>query len=111
MATMKFTVPASSQAFFRGSMDAVRASRHPMLRTIGNRRRDKIAAIVMAEWEILQPRYEGTHKTKEDFHEELRRVVLMRVRQQEVGFVWWLPLVLWAAELIIKIIIERWWPK
>lgn len=82
-----------------------------MLATIGRRRRERIAGIVMEEWEHLQPKFESTEASVDDFHEELLKVVRLRVRQQEWGFVWWLPLVMWAAELIIRLIIERWWPS
>ena len=108
---MKFTVHANSQAFYRGCLDAVRASRHPTLRAIGAKRRDRIVGIVMQEWESLQDTFEGTAASQSDFVTALRSVSIARVKEHEWGFVWWLPLVLWAVELIIKILIQRWWPK
>jgi hypothetical protein len=108
---MKFPVRSNSQAFYLGCANAVRASRHPTLRAIGKDRRERITEIAMMEWEQIEKAFQGTAANEQDFERALRSAVVARVKQQKWGFVWWLPLVLWAVELIIKILIQRWWPK
>jgi len=108
---MKFPVKSNSQAFYAGCMDAVKASNHPTLKAIGKRRRERIAVIAMQEWEQIEKSFADTAANEDDFRQALTSAVRARVKQEDFGFVWWLPLVLWAVELIIKILIQRWWPK
>ncbi len=85
-----------STAYFRLKQDvsnAASASRSGRL--LGRERTGRVVAIV------LLARDESKTPT------EFRKLAKRRVRAN-VGFVWWLPLALWAAEIVIKILIERW---
>lgn len=101
---------AASAAFARGSFDAIDADKSVTLRLCPRGKRDRIAAIVMSEWELLNPSITELPASVSpgDFREALSRNVKTRIRSEEWGFVWWLPLVFMVAEIIIKILIERW---
>jgi hypothetical protein len=91
--------------FARESYDAIDKSWHPVLRSCSPAWRNKIASWVLVEWETLRP----SHSEKAQFEAALRARVRARVKQR-VGFVW-LPLALFIAEIIIKILLERWFNK
>ena len=87
--------------FARASYEAVDASRNPLLRSVRRSWRNKIASWVIAEWTEI-PR----DMDKRLFQVELTKRVKAKVRQNKVGF--WLPLAMMVAQIIIKILIERW---
>lgn len=88
--------------FAAGIYDAIDKSRNPILRSVSRQWRNKIASWVIAEWEQL----DGANDGRARLHAALTRRVRAKVKQN-VGFPW-LPLALFVAQIIIKIIMERW---
>jgi hypothetical protein len=100
----------TSAIFSRGSWDAIDADRSVAVRLCPRAKRDRVTHIILSEWEMLNPSItelpDGV--SPGDFREALTRNVRTRIRQQEWGFIWWLPLVMMVAEAIIRLLIERW---
>lgn len=107
MVRFRFTARPDSAAFARGSFAAVEQSGHPILRLIGEHRRGKLLAIVVSEWAVCEAEC-GADADLGVFQAALTERVRRKVRAENWGFIWWLPLVMAAIEIIIKLLIERW---
>jgi hypothetical protein len=93
--------------FTRESYAAVENSKHVMLRSCSMAWRNKIVADVLGEWDGVVDDF-GT-VDRNQFREELLLRAKRRLRKK-VGFPW-LPLAFFLAEIIIKILMERWFNK
>ena len=93
--------------FATGSLAAVESSRHTLLRLVGRRARGRILQLVVSEWQLLDD-HRSDYAEVGDFQAALTERVRTRVREEKWGFVWWLPLVMMVAEVIIRLLIERW---
>lgn len=107
MARFHFTAQSDSAAFVRGSFAIVEQSRHPALRLIGERRRGRLLSIIVFEWAMCEADGDANADLG-DFQAALTERVRRKVRAENWGFIWWLPLVMAAIEIIIKLLIERW---
>ena len=107
MVRFRFTARSDSTTFALGSIAVVDRSKHPILRLLGRQRRGKLLDTIVSEWSVCEAD-DGTCADLEDFRQTLIDRTRDRVRDQQWGFVWWLPLVMAAIEIIIKLLIERW---
>lgn len=85
---------------------SVEASRHIALRLAGHGARQRIAKLVFDEFERVVA--ENPNASAAAIRATVRQRVKAQVRGNEVGFVWWLPLALWAAEILIELLIKLW---
>ena len=104
---------ARSRDFWRESLNIVDDHRPASSYSwgwCGKSRREQIARIVLCEWELLSPQLSELPAgvSQGDFRAALTANVRRRIREEKVGFVWWLPILYLVAELIIKLLIERW---
>lgn len=96
--------------FAADSFATIERSRNGYLRLAGSTVRGRVAKIVLSEWQLLESKqlqYQIS-ASAEDFRASLKQNVFAEIRKQKWGFVWWLPLVFAIAEIIIKILIQRW---
>jgi hypothetical protein len=84
--------------------DQVYRCKHLAVRLGGGALRDQIAKVVYEEYERVQ----DEDLSEETLRKTLRLRVKRRIRNEHIGFVWWLPIVLWAAEVLIELIIKIW---
>lgn len=96
---------SSDYAFARESYAAIERSSNPILRSCSAPWRNKIASWVLAEW----PALESEKPDRRMFQITITKRVNAKIRKN-VGFVW-LPIALFVAQIIIKILIERWFHK
>jgi len=99
--------------FFNESLDLVDSHRPASSYSwgwCGKGRRAKVANIVLSEWKLLCPKLSElpADLSPGDFRQALTANVRRRIQQEKVGFVWWLPILYAVAEVIIRLLIERW---
>lgn len=94
-----------SFAFRSGCYAVLGASRDPRLRLVSRKQRHEILETIMREWEVL------ANSTGAGPSEHFRKEMSGRVRDSLSRKRWgfpWLPVVLMVAEVILKILIEKW---
>jgi hypothetical protein len=75
------------------------------LRIVGRKRCERIVDIIVSEWEMLQ--LSGDTLPRAAVASALRRNSLHAVRRQKWGFIP-LPIILLVAEIILRIILAKW---
>ena len=96
---------SKSFAFRSGCYAALEDSRDPRLRLVSRKQRHAIVEAIMREWEVLA-NHTGTG-TSEHFRKEMSEGVRASLSRKRWGYPW-LPVVLMVAEVILKILIEKW---
>ena len=104
---------ARSRDFWRESLNIVddhRPASSLAWGWCGKARRERIANIALSEWKLLCPKLSElpADLSPGDFRQALTANVRRRIQQEKVGFVWWLPILYAVAEVIIRLLIERW---
>lgn len=96
---------SQSFAFRSGCYAAIGASRDIRLRLVSRKQRQTILEAVMREWEVLA-NTTGAGPS-EHFRKEMSGRIRDSLSRKRWGFPW-MPVILMVAEVILKILIEKW---